>query len=124
MSGLVPRPVSVVLAVVLMWIVMILGLVSVFLNANSTFGVFDLMDLLHLSLVGFFMLILAPLAVLVWRRRNLARLIYVAVSVFGVSADIGGISGDGRVELGCFIGSMVSSALLYLPASNRWFRVA
>jgi hypothetical protein len=72
MSGLVPRPVSVVLAVVLMWLVMIAGLVA----------------------------------------------------ELGVSADIGGISGDGRVELGCFICSVVSSALLYLPASNRWFRVA
>lgn len=106
MMGLAPRPVSVVIAVALMGLVIIVGLVSIFTNADFNFGDFDLMDLLHLCRVGFFILILAPLAVLVWRRRNLARLIYVAVSVFGVSADVGGISGAGRVELGRFIGSL------------------
>jgi hypothetical protein len=118
------RPWSVVLAVALMGLVVIAGLVSDLMHADSSFAVLDLMDVLRLLLVGFFLLILVPLAVLVWRRRKLARLIYVAVSLFGISADLGGIGGDGRLELGCFVSSLVSCALLFLPASNRWFKAA
>jgi len=112
------------MAVVLMGLVMIAGLASDLNHSDSTFAVLDLMDVLRLLLVGFFLLILAPLMVLVWRRRKLARLIYVAVSLFGISADLGSVGGDGRLELGCFLSSLVSSALLYLPASNRWFNAA
>ncbi len=107
-----------------MALVMVAGVISMLAHADSTVSVIDLMDVLHLFLGGFFLVVLAPLAVLVWRRRTLARLICVAVSLFGISADIGGIGGDGRVEFGCFLSSLVSSALLYLPPSNRWFKAA
>ncbi len=110
------------MAVVLMALVIMAGLASDLMHADSTFAVLDLMDVLRLLLVGFFLLILVPLAVLVWRRRKLARLIYVAVSLFGISADLGSLGGDGRVELGCFVSSLVSSALLFLPVSNQWFK--
>jgi hypothetical protein len=46
------------------------------------------------------------------------------MSVFRIPAGIGGMGGDGRVELGCFLSSLISSVLLYLSVSNRRFKMA